>query len=85
MRRQAIECRFGILLINFFFFFLQMSAWASSKFVPGQFTGSTGANVLTAKELSSGFQAWAKRVSLSESKTTLLLIYQLQQRQTMNI
>ena len=41
----------------------QMSAWANSKFVPGQFTGSTGANVLTAKELSSGFQAWAKRVS----------------------
>lgn len=40
-----------------------MSAWASSKFVPGQFTGSTGANILTAKELQSGFQAWAKRVS----------------------
>lgn len=40
-----------------------MTAWASSKFVPGQFTGSTGANILTSKELSSGFQAWAKRVS----------------------
>lgn len=40
-----------------------MSAWASSKFVPGQFTGSTGANILSTKELASGFQAWAKRVS----------------------
>lgn len=40
-----------------------MSAWANSKFVPGQFTGSTGANILSAKELQSGFQAWAKRVS----------------------
>lgn len=43
-----------------------MSAWANSKFVPGQFTGSTGANVLTTKELQSGFQAWAKRVSTYE-------------------
>lgn len=40
-----------------------MSAWASSKFVPGQFTGSTGASILSTKELASGFQAWAKRVS----------------------
>lgn len=40
-----------------------MSTWANSKFVPGQFTGSTGANILTAKELTSGFQAWAKKVS----------------------
>lgn len=43
--------------------YLQMSAWASSKFIPGQFTGSTGANILSARELTSGFQAWAKRVS----------------------
>lgn len=41
-----------------------MSSWANSKFVPGQFTGSTGANILTQRELTSGFQAWAKRVSL---------------------
>lgn len=40
-----------------------MSAWANSKFIPGQFTGSTGANILSARELTSGFQAWAKRVS----------------------
>lgn len=44
----------------------QMSAWANSKHIPGQFTGSTGANILSAKELTSGFQAWAKRVSFVE-------------------
>ncbi|KAJ6648026.1 Protein Son [Pseudolycoriella hygida] len=42
----------------------EMSAWADSKFIPGQFTGSTGANILSAKELTSGFQAWAKRDQL---------------------
>lgn len=46
-----------------------MSAWASSKFVPGQFTGSTGANILSTKELASGFQAWAKRVSFIVSSS----------------
>lgn len=46
-----------------------MSAWANSKFVPGQFTGSTGANILSARELTSGFQAWAKRVSVFFSAT----------------
>lgn len=49
-----------------------MSAWASSKFVPGQFTGSTGANILSTKELASGFQAWAKRVSFIVSISCLL-------------
>lgn len=44
-----------------------MSAWANSKFIPGQFTGSTGANILSARELTSGFQAWAKRVSVFSS------------------
>lgn len=41
-----------------------MSSWANSKFIPGQFTGSTGANILTARELTGGFHAWAKRVSV---------------------
>lgn len=41
-----------------------MSAWAASKFTPGQFTGTTGANVLSARELSCGYQAWAKKVCL---------------------
>jgi protein SON len=42
-----------------------MSTWASSKFVPGQFLGSTGVNVLTAKELASGYGTpWAKKDQL---------------------
>lgn len=40
-----------------------MQAWAESKQQPGQFTGSTGAKVLSQAELSSGVQAWARRVS----------------------
>lgn len=51
-------------LFDILSFVWQMSSWANSKFVPGQFTGSTGANVLSARELTSGFQAWAKRVSI---------------------
>ena len=39
-----------------------MSAWANSKHLPGQFTGSTGVNVLSARELHTGTQAWAKKV-----------------------
>ncbi|KAL7639651.1 UNVERIFIED_CONTAM: hypothetical protein RMT77_010154 [Armadillidium vulgare] len=38
-----------------------MQNWALSKQVPGQFTGSTGARILSAEELSSGYQAWAKK------------------------
>jgi hypothetical protein len=41
---------------------LQMQMWAESKQQPGQFTGSTGARVLSAAELASGYQAWAKKV-----------------------
>lgn len=52
-----------------------MSAWASSKFVPGQFTGSTGASILSTKELASGFQAWAKRVS-----SFVLLFFELKKK-----
>lgn len=39
-----------------------MKTWAESKQMPGQFTGSTGAKVLTPAELSSGYQAWARKV-----------------------
>ena len=39
-----------------------MKTWVESKQIPGQFTGSTGAKVLTAAELNSGYQAWAKKV-----------------------
>lgn len=37
-----------------------MSAWAASKYTPGQFLGSTEVQVLSQKELSSGKQAWAR-------------------------
>nr|CAI5838941.1 unnamed protein product [Callosobruchus analis] len=42
----------------------EMQSWASSKQQFGQFTGSTGANILSQAELSSGFQAWAKKDQL---------------------
>ncbi|XP_054270427.1 protein SON-like isoform X2 [Macrosteles quadrilineatus] len=41
-----------------------MQSWAESKQLPpGQFTGSTGVKVLSQAELSSGYQAWARRAS----------------------
>ncbi|XP_016839366.1 protein SON isoform X2 [Nasonia vitripennis] len=42
----------------------KMQSWLKNKQVPGQFTGSTGAKVLTADELSSGYQAWAHQDQL---------------------
>ncbi|XP_073524453.1 protein SON isoform X2 [Phyllobates terribilis] len=40
----------------------QIDAWAQSTSIPGQFTGSTGAQVLTPEEISnSGPQAWLKK------------------------
>lgn len=42
----------------------QMQSWATSKQQPGQFTGSTGAQILTQAQLASGYQAWAKKVFL---------------------
>ncbi|XP_062559903.1 protein Son [Armigeres subalbatus] len=44
-----------------------MSAWASSKFTPGQFFGSTGVQCLTPRELAEGYQPWAKRDSMKQS------------------
>ncbi|XP_075146619.1 son RNA binding protein [Haematobia irritans] len=46
----------------------EMSTWAASKHLPGQFTGSTGANVLKPSQLNSGPQVWAKRDQLTSSK-----------------
>lgn len=40
-----------------------MRTWAESKQMPGQFTGSTGAKVLSPAELTSGYQAWARKVN----------------------
>jgi len=45
-----------------------MSAWAASKFTPGQFLGSTDVKVLSVKELSSGSQAWAKKNQLIDTR-----------------
>lgn len=43
-----------------------MSNWAASKFTPGKFLGSTGANILSAKQLQAGgTQAWARKVCVS--------------------
>ncbi|CAH1100438.1 unnamed protein product [Psylliodes chrysocephalus] len=39
----------------------EMQSWATSKQQLGQFTGSTGAQILSQAELSSGYQAWAKK------------------------
>lgn len=39
-----------------------MQSWAQSKQQPGQFTGSTGAQIMSKAELSAGHQAWAKKV-----------------------
>ncbi|XP_066586410.1 protein Son-like isoform X4 [Prorops nasuta] len=39
----------------------EMTNWAKSKQMPGQFTGSTGAKMLTPAELTSGYQAWARK------------------------
>ncbi|XP_076245570.1 uncharacterized protein LOC143186066 isoform X2 [Calliopsis andreniformis] len=39
----------------------EMKTWAESKQMPGQFTGSTGAKVLSPAELTSGYQAWARK------------------------
>ena len=46
----------------------EMTNWASSKHIPGQFTGSTGANVMRASELNSGPQVWARRDQLKTTK-----------------
>ncbi|XP_031334779.1 protein SON-like isoform X2 [Photinus pyralis] len=51
----------------------EMQTWAESKQQPGQFTGSTGANILTQAELCSGYQAWAKK-TFSSSKYQVLKI-----------
>ncbi|XP_074034056.1 son RNA binding protein isoform X2 [Leptinotarsa decemlineata] len=41
----------------------EMQSWATSKQQLGQFTGSTGAQILSQAELSSGYQAWAKKAN----------------------
>ncbi|RUS81116.1 hypothetical protein EGW08_011102, partial [Elysia chlorotica] len=47
----------------------QASKWATSKHLPGQFTGSTGAKVLSQAELigDKKHQAWVKKTQLSQA------------------
>ncbi|KAK4883564.1 hypothetical protein RN001_006883 [Aquatica leii] len=45
----------------------EMQTWAESKQQPGQFTGSTGAQILTQAELSAGYQAWARKDQLQNA------------------
>ena len=46
----------------------KMTSWAASKNKPGQFTGHTGAKVLSKGELSQGIQAWAKQEQFTAAK-----------------
>jgi len=46
----------------------EMEKWAESKNKPGQFTGTTGAKILTHAELSTGVQAWAKNEQFTNAK-----------------
>merc|ERR1719273_2594232 len=46
----------------------EMSKWAESKNKPGQFTGHTGAKILTHAELSTGIQAWAKQEQFTKAQ-----------------
>ncbi|XP_048834971.1 serine/arginine repetitive matrix protein 2-like isoform X2 [Brienomyrus brachyistius] len=49
----------------------QVDAWAQSNSIPGLFTGSTGAQVLSSEELSnSGPQAWIKKGPLLKHRGT---------------
>ena len=46
----------------------EMSSWAASKNKPGQFTGHTGARVLSRGELMTGIQAWAKTEQFTKAQ-----------------
>mgnify|MGYP006903777793 CR=1 FL=1 len=46
----------------------EMSNWAESKNKPGQFTGHTGAKILTHAELSMGVQAWARQEQFTKAQ-----------------
>lgn len=46
----------------------EMSKWAESKNKPGQFTGHTGAKILSKNELSTGIQAWARQEQFTKAQ-----------------
>ncbi|CAH0683229.1 unnamed protein product [Spodoptera exigua] len=47
--------------------------WSAGESSLGQFTGSTGAQILTPRELASGTQAWAKKVQINISNFNIIL------------
>lgn len=69
------------LLYYYAVLWLQIDAWAQLNSMPGQFTGSTGAQVLTSEQLSnSGPQAWIKKVDdiqTDESKYQMLSSFEI--------
>ena len=50
----------------------EMSTWAASKNKPGQFTGHTGAKVLSKGELMTGIQAWARSEQFTKAQKVSL-------------
>lgn len=66
---------FSIVII----FIEQMQNWAVSKQQPGTFTGSTGAQILSQAELSSGYQAWARKVLFTNNNLLFQVMYTLNQ------
>ena len=61
----------------------QMTEWAESKIVPGQFTGSTGANILSPDQLTGSYNAWTRKdqlktaAPLTEGNIGMLLLLKM--------
>lgn len=56
------------MLVSGWVLLLQIDAWAQSNSIPGQFTGSTGAQILSSDELTnSGPQAWIRKVEVTQT------------------
>ena len=51
----------------------EMSNWAASKNKPGQFTGHTGAKILSKGELMTGIQAWARNEQFTKAQKVTIL------------
>lgn len=64
-----------------------MKCWAESKQMPGQFTGSTGVKVLTPAELTSGYQAWARKVFtfITDKRSHPLLFFLFSSYSSINV
>ena len=61
-------CKMCVMLFTckYFCICFQMSRWATSKQLPGQFTGnSSGIMPMRPKDHASGPQAWARKVTIN--------------------